>query len=480
MTSIFALILSFAVAILCVPGMVLDSDVLVPEMMFRDMFVSHTSMSGWNFCSALFLFPDTIFYFLIRAFSSNLSVVFLIYGALQLWLVYWIFRIIRPAQSLLLFFVWTLLWIAIFPREWTVLLWPVFHGGSMLSGVFFALWYIRKPVLESWVTAALIVFGAIALASDFFFGVQTLLPLGILSLYAWKRKDQPGRYLLKQIGLGLLLVLISFGFSKTLYTLMQTKPLNFTYIHPQFHWAKVLSISQYLLSYKLSFVIFVIAFWRAWKTRREYPIYSWMMLSLSCNVTFVLVADIWFDKLNVRYFLCFSLFVGLILANEVVTLLTSNKMVWRSWGWGIAIFFALCAVPAGYGYVNDWPAQSIFQQPRPAEVACFDQWQAQYGLQDGVADYWLAKTIPLLSQTHPNLMQMRDEPKEFKWLNNSRWYDGIQKRQYFLYDVRDGRPNRQMVFKKWGDPAKKDICGAFELWIYDKNVLEELEHDPDS
>jgi hypothetical protein len=485
-----ALVISFAVAVLCMPGMGVNSDVLVPEMMFRDLFVLHTPLDGWNFSSALFLFPDWGFYFLSRMLSSNLSWVFLSYATAQMWMLYWIIRLIRPAHALVLFLLWTVLLIAIFPVEWMVFLWPVCHGGSMLAGLFFAQWYLQRPALENWVTAIFVVVGALALASDLFFGLQTLLPLGILSLTRWRSREQSSTHLAKQVALGLVVVLLAFGASKAIFGLMHSKPLDFSTIHFQFHWEKALDIGRYLLGYKFGLLVFIYAFWRAWKDRQELPFYSWLMLSLACTLAAVLAADIWLNQLTVRYFLFFPILVCLVLSSQILKFLFSDKPVLRALGMGLLLSACLCTSSPIRAYINDWPRVEIFQPPHPSEVVCFDKWQAQFGLKDGIASFWLAKTIPLLSHSHPNLFPMRDEPREFKWLNNSRWYDGVESRNYVLYDVHDGRPNREMLLQRWGPPIEKYRCGtieekwgppyfadpegAFELWLYDRNLNDGL------
>jgi hypothetical protein len=117
----------------------------------------------------------------------------------------------------------------------------------------------------------------------------------------------------------------------------------------------------------------------------------------------------------------------------------------------------------------------------PAEVARFDEIVEEFGLRDGLAGFWEAKTFTLLSKRGARLLPIVQNPIStvrfipFVWLSNNEWClrtpAGTPPRYQFML-VKTRRPNPTAspteLRESFGEPAAIRSCGRFQVFIYNR------------
>ncbi len=110
----------------------------------------------------------------------------------------------------------------------------------------------------------------------------------------------------------------------------------------------------------------------------------------------------------------------------------------------------------------------------PDYIRCIDENAGQFGLRNGVAQYWLARPITLLSKTGLRVVQVQPDLAPFEILNNSDGYD--QPFDFAIIDAYspNGDPNnahwirKELIVERFGQPASSFFCDGHEILIYNR------------
>ncbi len=127
----------------------------------------------------------------------------------------------------------------------------------------------------------------------------------------------------------------------------------------------------------------------------------------------------------------------------------------------------LCLLPAvvslTYLFGNpqtDWPP-----------VQCIEQAQKQYHLQQGIANYWLAR--PLILYAHLSIEQVTPDLYPYAWLTDTQT---LQPETADFFVTNSGSKEGISMLKKYGAPAKIVYCAIYpgskqlQIWLYPKGI----------
>lgn len=104
----------------------------------------------------------------------------------------------------------------------------------------------------------------------------------------------------------------------------------------------------------------------------------------------------------------------------------------------------------------------------PAEVACLDQVIARHGLRHGVASYWDAKRIGMLSRHRPAIAPYDEQLRAFHWITS----ESVFRADYDFALVRhvDGLDLATLIALN-GQPAERVDCGEFAVAAFPNGGL---------
>ena len=105
----------------------------------------------------------------------------------------------------------------------------------------------------------------------------------------------------------------------------------------------------------------------------------------------------------------------------------------------------------------------------PSSIACVDQKVGNLGLKRGIAQYWLARPITLLSKKGVVVVQVLPNLLPLHWENNSDWYkDDFE---FIVVDQPASTPwsiSKESVLSRFGEPAIDLSCPPSEILVYNR------------
>ena len=105
----------------------------------------------------------------------------------------------------------------------------------------------------------------------------------------------------------------------------------------------------------------------------------------------------------------------------------------------------------------------------PDNVSCVDRIVSSQGLKYGIAQFWQARPITLLSKAGAVVVQISQDLTPFRYINNSDWYhenmdfaivDSPSNNQYGI--------SRESIISKFGEPANTFSCPGIEILVYNR------------
>ncbi|NGZ86546.1 hypothetical protein [Duganella aceris] len=183
-------------------------------------------------------------------------------------------------------------------------------------------------------------------------------------------------------------------------------------------------------------------------------LFSWLSAAACLAATLVST-----NLFTVRYFI--PAYVLPLLAGPALLylLLPERRRVWLT--------LALLAATV-------WPTQAMLRpalrdvalvQPAyyPPEVACMDQVIAHYGLRHGVASYWDAKRVGMLSRHRPQIAPYDQQLRAFHWITSEK----VFRANYDFALVRHAEGlDLDTLIRLNGTPAARVDCGIFEVAVF--------------
>lgn len=139
-----------------------------------------------------------------------------------------------------------------------------------------------------------------------------------------------------------------------------------------------------------------------------------------------------------------------------------------------ALGVALAGYLAALGYATTLPAQA-------ASTQGLADWLAAHHLTSGLGKYWLANSTTLASSARVQVspVQWSERIIAYPWVAKPRWYDPGQSYANFVVAApgNSGTANAfpdGAVRQVFGDPARVYRYGAYEIMVWDKNLLLEM------
>lgn len=200
-------------------------------------------------------------------------------------------------------------------------------------------------------------------------------------------------------------------------------------------------------------------------TEVMFPLY--FLAATAINVLTVVSSGIFLNAKTFRYFLPFFIFSG--------------------W-WGMPFIFRLpkiikpvlferavlgivaLVVVFSLGTVN---IQQMIENTTaiyyPSFIKCLDENTARLGVKNGIAQYWQAKPISMLTQASLKVVQVNRDLSPMHWINNLAWYE-IEP-EFAIIDLslsaeHDFRLDEALIISRYGEPDVTFQCDHSKVLVY--------------
>ncbi len=113
----------------------------------------------------------------------------------------------------------------------------------------------------------------------------------------------------------------------------------------------------------------------------------------------------------------------------------------------------------------------FFAEYYPPWVRCVDENAARLGLKYGVAEYWTARPITMMSKRDLQVVQVQRDMSPLHWVNNSAWFD-IQP-EFVVTETetainRARRLDEGLIAERFGPPATTFECNPHTILVYNR------------
>lgn len=500
------------------PKDIYNADTFQIPTLWRDLW-QHGSFTGWDLPVNPPLFPDGLLLGLVWLLIPNLYVTYVVYGAVQI-LLFLVGLLLllrqlvgRPLVDTWLLLVATLfLWLLATGQHNSLLfiLLPGHHFGVLLVLPAVLLWVI-KPLLATTANPRYeLGLGLVAFLtafSDSLFVVQLTLPLlitlGILAM---------GRAAWQLVALRLAGTLLSASAAGQLVRLQIVGQEKLSsYIAPVTRAEAREALAQWLTSIIQhepllagfwlvavgALLIVAVLLWRDGR-RSEVPlptnspstlakeavrlhvglvfVITYLLLTASLSVVATLVAGNFFSATHTRYLLptiYLPLWLGLpLLAAYCAAQPKATRENRSNRGYLLATVGLSLLFASGIGYhlVTQEFKTLVKLSGRHDELAqCLDRQAQQRLLHTGMAHYWQASYLTLLSQQNLQIVQVNRDLSIYHYNNHLRWYD--HEPDFVLIDQNiepSYRIDQTAILNQFGPPAASFRCGNTKVLVYNR------------
>lgn len=477
-------------------GIYYNSDTLYLASIYKDIFVDGTGFQGWNLNGAPNFFPDMFMYFIIRFFTGDFKIAYIILSVVQynllVFLLGSLFRGLNPKASLnyitlfnLLFPVYLLATILHGSFQYTFDVFSQsYHNGCFINSLFALNFFLRYLTREKKSHLIyMLVFVFIGVFNDRLFMVTFVMPaLALLVLnLIWIKKKAISRSTILTCGVAVL-ALLTFNVTKrnSIYECISLgeKFMNFSNAGTSFKnmlnqhtdfivradlrgLVTVLTIVSF---FTLLVVFFRIAKQTAWfkKVKENYLIAVLFMLFSLSSVFLTLFTPVvngyYLGSSCIRY-TTFSFFLSLFNVVFIVYYFTNEKdgTKWLNWIIGVLLLFYTGVV------VQTVTSEPVVENIRevasfyPEKVKAVDEFTQKHNIQYGVANYWDAKYITMFSKNEVRVYTAINEKLNL-WYHvmNSNWYYKHDKGKcqdpefrFVIFSPKDFKTTRQI----FGEPV---------------------------
>lgn len=477
-----------------------NSDMLTIPALYNDV-VNGVDISNWKLSEASFFFPDMLLYFLARSATPSIFAALSVYGIVQY-----------------LFFTLGLVFLAkqIFPGSYgsapysMIALMAMFFSFSIdklhwLSNTIFvnshhfgvvatipwvlamSFQLISKPQLKTSLVSALCILSFLTSASDTLYIIQITVPLcgSLIILFLIKKIC-----LKRMIVINSAIILASVAGLGLKYVIPWKYPTLQSYFNPSFMslFNFVESIKSIILTtpyqaalaaFFVSICIFIlIKSIISHISRRNtsaiclseiiFPLY--FLVATIVNVLAMVGSGKMCGPTCLRYFLPFFFFTswwGLALVFKIPKFIKPARFE-RA----ILVVLALTVILA-LGNINlQQMVKNTTDVYYPSFVKCMDENTAQMGIKYGIAHYWQARPISMLTQNSLKVVQVNPDLTPFHWLNNLTWYE-IEP-EFVIIDLSipvgdPGHLDENLVRSRYGEPDAIFQCEDSRILVYNRS-----------
>ena len=188
-------------------------------------------------------------------------------------------------------------------------------------------------------------------------------------------------------------------------------------------------------------------------------LFSYLLLMVIATVGSLFVSGGFYS----RYFLpalLFPLFFGwpFLLADSkpCMKILDQNKIQ-------IGIILILIFLLFWIGDLSQLSHLSKLSDYYPDDVRCLDDYAERNYIHNGIAPYWRAKPITILSKKKMLIVQAKPDHSIDHWVNNLSDYNNR-----FDFIIADGFFDLQKILAEFGNPANIITCKDFKVLVYNR------------
>jgi hypothetical protein len=153
-------------------------------------------------------------------------------------------------------------------------------------------------------------------------------------------------------------------------------------------------------------------------------------------------------------------------------LLASSKRFVKAWdhsGGQIGVILILIVLLFLFGNLSQITQLSKLSDFYPDNVRCLDSYAARKHIHNGIAQYWRARPITMLSKKNLLIVQAKPNLYPMHWINNLNMYNNLFEFIITDTDMKDAwRINAQRVRAKFGNPASSNSCNDFNVLVYNR------------
>ncbi len=478
-----------------------NSDAFYLPTLLKDLHTSPT-LRGWDLPPSPYFFPDLLLYFIIDQLTNNLYVTMALFGVAQILIflgglgliLRWLAGASRERYPFLLLSA-TLFLLCLATGQETAFVYTILsahHFGGLMVLPFALLLMLR--VLQAragrvWVLSqfwGLLLLVGLTAFSDALFIIQFVVPaLATLLLYSMAtRRSRQTWSLIGGLSIaafcGPWLRQLLFGSEKLAEYTSFTRDQWQTSLHELWAWVSSTAVHNPLLAlfWLSSFLALGISLWlacqpdapatRANPNMRVVAILFFILSALG-TVAAVIVTGNFPNQFSTRYLLS-TLILPLIVGWPL--LLTHLVPVKR----GLAQPSGSLALSSVAGLLlvlaqpfSQWQALVTLPKSTDPFVTCLDQATRDRQLRNGLAHYWQAMYLSLLSQNDLHVVQVYPDLTPHLWNNNRAWY-----RTSFDFVITDVGPaseyaiRTETVLQRLGEPADQFECGDSLVLVYNR------------
>jgi hypothetical protein len=472
-------------------GNLLHADALYLPALFDDLLHHGGRLSDWYLTPAPYHFPDFPLYLLAWLLGPNGYLQIVIFAALQCALLlggtYALARTFDKDAALpcAAFSLVALVGLALSNQEpFMLLLSSAFHFGAFVSGVFFALAWMRYE--RSGARGAL--WAACALAflttlSDSLFLLQAALPLACAGAarLLLERDYLAGRRKRRALPWALLGAawLGHLGYKVLVMNRTRYSPhMDLDHIGANFRSLRAIALQLwdalplFALCW-LAFLGFALACAARLALRREPPFglprqLAWLVVFWLVSTAGALAVSllVYSPPVMARYFIaaaCWPVLLAPIVAAQLLRGRAAAVMLAAALAGCVSIGAATARQSQGHPLQTDY---------YPEDVACIDRALATMDLHHGIAQYWDAKPIQYFSHNGITLAHHDDTLGESRWIISKRYFRSA-------YDFAIVGPQRPAPYNSPaerlealnGKPAAEARCGGYTVLLYGRDKL---------
>jgi hypothetical protein len=488
-----------------------NSDAFYLPTLLKNLQASLT-LQGWDLPPSPYFFPDLLLYFLVAQLTDNLYVTMALFGVAQILLFLGgisllqraIFGASRQRHTLLLLSTTVFLLFLATGKEtaFTYAILSAHHFGCLLVLPFALLLMLR--VLQASTASiwslpqfwGLLLLVGLTTFSDALFVIQFVVAAlaTMLLLHYVSKQPSPHTWWLS-VGLGLaalggpLLRQYLFGSQKLAeYTSLTGNEWRIS-LSELWAWASITAFQNPLLTlfWVSSFLTLLISLWLAYQHHGSStaPVATLLFFVLSTlgTVAAVIVTGNFPNEFSTRYLLS-ALILPLIVGwpSLVIQLEPLRRQFIQPRGALVQGSLAGILLIVAQPFVQ-WRALATLPHFTDPFVACMDQATRERQLHNGLAHYWQAMYLSLLSQNDLHVVQVYPDLTPHLWNNNRDWYRGS-----FDFVITDVGPapeyaiRTEPVLQRLGEPADQFECGNSLVLVYnrptDLHVQECFAHQP--
>jgi hypothetical protein len=198
-------------------------------------------------------------------------------------------------------------------------------------------------------------------------------------------------------------------------------------------------------------VIAITVLYRKSLNRNLYSLIAFLYLAQACNLVLAVLSGKLIEVSHLRYVYTLYFYPAIALS----LILFSLRLNWMVISLGFASMAFLILENLGiWGHVN-------LQAPYTPMVACIDQAAKEYHLQNGLAEYWQARTVRMLSHSGLQISQVNQNLKFSNFTDN-------RKNIYAEYQfVIAKNLNEGKIQERYGKASHIINCQDSSVWLYE-------------